>query len=256
MRDAPPIELERAHGWIGAASAITILALWFLSLATLLTTSWDRSLWWLTPFAVLAQTFLHTGLFINAHDAMHGTLCHTSKRINAALGALSVFCYALFSFEELRAQHRAHHAHTASAHDPDYCDDPQDGPLRWFVGFLVRYVTWWQILGMAIVFNLLQHGLGLDPLVLVVFWVVPSLASTAQLFFFGTYLPHLPGEDSDDEHHARSLDWPTWASFLACYHFGYHLEHHRHPYVPWWMLPRARALEDTSSAPFDATASR
>ena len=27
---------------------------------------------------------------------------------------------------------------------------------------------------------------------------------------------------------------PVWLSFLTCYHFGYHLEHHRYPWVLWW----------------------
>lgn len=256
MRSTPRIELERVHGWIGAASATSILALWFMSLAMLLTSTWDSKLLLFAPLAILAQTFLHTGLFINAHDAMHGTLCHTSPRINNALGALSVFCYALFSFEEMREHHHAHHAHPASEDDPDYCDEPREGPLKWYASFLARYVTWWQLLGMALVFNLLQHGLGIEPLSLVVFWVIPSLLSTVQLFFVGTYLPHLPGDDSDQEHHARSLEWPVWLSFFACYHFGYHLEHHRYPYVPWWLLPRARELDDTSNAPLDATTSR
>ena len=30
--------------------------------------------------------------------------------------------------------------------------------------------------------------------------------------------------------------WPAWASFLSCYHFGRHLEHHAFPGVPWWRL--------------------
>jgi len=27
---------------------------------------------------------------------------------------------------------------------------------------------------------------------------------------------------------------------LACFHFGYHREHHDHPYLPWFALPTAR----------------
>ena len=29
-------------------------------------------------------------------------------------------------------------------------------------------------------------------------------------------------------------------SFVSCYHFGYHWEHHVAPHVPWWRLPEAR----------------
>lgn len=31
-------------------------------------------------------------------------------------------------------------------------------------------------------------------------------------------------------------------SFLTCYHFDLHWEHHRWPYAPWWQLPACRVL--------------
>lgn len=236
-------ELEPVHGVVGALSAVTILALWGLSLTLWLTSDWSGSLVWFAPLAILLQTFLHTGLFISAHDAMHGTLCHTSRVVNDTLGGLALFCYALFSLDEMRDHHHDHHDHAGGDEDPDFRDNPSHGPLRWYASFLGKYMTVWQVAGMALVFNLLQHGLGVSVKALLLFWVLPSLASTVQLFFFGTYLPHVPGDEGDKvdkEHHARSLDWPVWCSFLACYHFGYHLEHHRYPYLPWWLLPRAR----------------
>jgi beta-carotene ketolase (CrtW type) len=33
---------------------------------------------------------------------------------------------------------------------------------------------------------------------------------------------------------------------VSCYFFGYHLEHHAYPYLPWWRLPAAR--EQTATA--------
>ncbi|MDT8325299.1 MAG: fatty acid desaturase, partial [Bacteroidota bacterium] len=38
----------------------------------------------------------------------------------------------------------------------------------------------------------------------------------------------------------RSNDYGVLFSFLTCYHFGYHEEHHTRPGVPWWRLPAAR----------------
>jgi beta-carotene ketolase (CrtW type) len=71
--------------------------------------------------------------------------------------------------------------------------------------------------------------------------------SSFQLFTFGTWLPHrnlkIPFADW---HRARSNDYPAWLSFLTCYHFGYHWEHHEWPFVPWWKLPRARAMRRMS----------
>ena len=81
-------------------------------------------------------------------------------------------------------------------------------------------------------------ALHVSPLNALVFWGLPALLSAAQLFYFGTYLPHrqeaLPFRDA---HNARSSGYSWPVSLLTCYHFGYHHEHHLHPGVPWWRLP-------------------
>jgi len=67
---------------------------------------------------------------------------------------------------------------------------------------------------------------------------VPSIASSLQLFFFGTYLPHREPEGGYvSETRAQSSNWSVFWSFITCYHFGYHEEHHEQPNVPWWGLP-------------------
>jgi beta-carotene/zeaxanthin 4-ketolase len=74
-----------------------------------------------------------------------------------------------------------------------------------------------------------------------VFWAFPALLSSAQLFYFGTYLPHRHDDDGFvDRHRARSSDYGWLTSLLTCFHFGYHHEHHLHPHLPWWALPAAR----------------
>lgn len=42
-------------------------------------------------------------------------------------------------------------------------------------------------------------------------------------------------------------------SFLTCYHFDYHWEHHRWPYAPWWQLPLCKQLR-ASTAPHSKAA--
>jgi len=225
----------------GLAVALGVLGTWAACTVLLVTTPLSALPVWAVPLLILTQTFLYTGLFITAHDGMHGTICPRHPRLNDALGIAAVGVYALFDFRALRRAHRDHHRTPASSGDPDYHDGEHTQLWRWYLTFLWRYLSWKQVAGMAVIFNVLVYGVGLAEPSLVLFWIVPSLLSTLQLFVVGTWLPHrdLPGGHAD-AHRARSLDLPPWLSLLACYHFGYHHEHHDRPAVPWWRLPTAR----------------
>lgn len=76
------------------------------------------------------------------------------------------------------------------------------------------------------------------------FFAGAHLLAAFRLFYFGTYLPHLPRTDDEQMpwHRSHSYDGGGWAAFLQCYCFGYHFEHHRWPYAPWWDLWRCKAL--------------
>ncbi len=240
-------ELTRSRGDAarGLGVALAVLGAWAAGLVLLL----SLPLGALPPAPVgplligaglAVQTFLYTGLFITAHDAMHGTLCPRAPRLNDALGALAVGLYALFSFSRLRAAHHRHHATPAQPGDPDSHDGQRTGLVAWYLAFMGRYLRPGQLVGMALVFNLLRHGLGLPLANVLLFWVAPALLSTVQLFVVGTWLPHRPRPGGHRDHHrAHTLDLPVWLSFFACYHFGYHHEHHLRPGVPWWRLPTA-----------------
>ena len=222
----------------GVLLAFAIITAWIASLAFLLSRP-------MTPPLVVAglpwMTFLSTGLFITAHDAMHGTVAPGSRRLNDALGALAVGLYALFSYAKLRSKHAEHHHHPGEpGADPDYHDGEHPGFWRWYTHFVLGYVGIWQIVGMAIVFNVLAHLVGVPEPNLFAFWVAPALLSTLQLFTFGTYLPHRGEHEATDPHRARSSGYPPWLSLLTCYHFGYHREHHQDPGTPWWRLPAVR----------------
>ncbi len=225
----------------GIVIAITIIVLWAACLVVLLTVDIIAISPLLALPAILVQTFLYTGLFITAHDAMHGTVAPANRRFNDAVGTVAVRLYALFSYKKLHAKHWEHHRHPASDDDPDFHDGEHPGIGRWYVTFVRNYVGWAQIVGMAVVYNVLHHLLGVSLLRLDLFWVLPALLSTVQLFYFGTYLPHREREEGyRDAHRARSNAYAPWLSFLTCYHFGYHWEHHEKPGVPWWRLPKVR----------------
>ena len=220
----------------GTAVALVVVSLWAVSLGGLLTRPLTA---WTILVGVPVQTFLYTGLFITAHDAMHGTVAPSWPRLNSFLGSLALGLYALFSFRKLRVSHSAHHSHPGEVgSDPDFNDGKHQGFWGWYGSFLLRYVGFWQIVGMALIFNIFEHVFQVAVANLLVFLVIPSLVSTIQLFYFGTYLPHRGTHIN--RHHARSNAYGTLVSFLTCYHFGYHLEHHEYPWVPWWHLPTAR----------------
>lgn len=242
-----PLTASPATPWMGVPIALIVMGAWA-----------SHTAWWAcapaeswtlarAAWVIPAQTFLYTGLFITAHDAMHGTVAPSRPRLNDSLGALALALYAGFSFHHLRAAHHRHHASPAiSGHDPDFHRHDTANPLVWYFTFLLTYLRVGQIVVLAATFNLLRYGLGFAPESLLLTWVVPSLLSSAQLFAFGTWLPHR--DPPDHPTRARSLALPTWASFLVCYHFGYHREHHARPGVPWWRLPALRREQASREA--------
>lgn len=216
---------------VGVLMAILVIGCWFTSLILLL--NWSFS--WTNPLVYLmifVQMHLFTGLFITAHDAMHGTVS-ANKTINNILGGLAVFLYAGFFYKNLYRKHHLHHSDVHTDLDPDYS---KHGFFRWYFSFMLNYVTIIQFVIMAVVFNILK--IWLDQANLLIFWVLPSLISTLQLFYFGTYLPH-KGEH-DNEFFASTLKKNHIVAFFTCYFFGYHLEHHQKPNMPWWQLYKTK----------------
>ena len=190
---------------------------------------------------VLLQAWLSTGLFIIAHDGMHGSLSR-SRRLNRFVGTLCLGAYAGLSFDRLAPKHFEHHRAPGTAADPDFHPGQPRRLLPWFVRFFRGYYSHAQIARItaaAIVYLLL----GATLTNIVIFWAIPALLALLQLFTFGTYLPHRE-EDAAfaDGHRARSTALPPLLSLLTCFHFGgYHHEHHLSPGTPWWLLPRVRA---------------
>ncbi|MEO5910154.1 MAG: fatty acid desaturase [Pelobium sp.] len=182
---------------------------------------------------VLIQMHLYTGLFITAHDAMHGTVAPGNKKLNLIIGQICTALYALFPFSKLNEKHQLHHQFVHSENDPDYYEG---NIFTWYFQFIKQYISWWQIVLMAIIYNVLKIWIPENHLLL--FWVIPSLLSTLQLFYFGTYLPH-KGEHKNKHQSKTQAKNHLWA-FLSCYFFGYHYEHHDAPATPWWRLWREK----------------
>ncbi|GAB3226902.1 fatty acid desaturase [Algoriphagus aestuariicola] len=210
----------------------SIILFWGLSLAFLLRypLSWTDPLVYL---GVFIQMHLYTGLFITAHDAMHGGVSY-NKKLNHLTGWVAAILFSFNFYWKLFPKHHAHHRHVATADDPDY--HPSGKFWRWYLAFIRQYVTWLQIFLMAVAFNLLKQIFPTENLIL--FWMLPAVLSTFQLFYFGTYLPH-QGE-IDNAHHSHTQQKNHLWAFLSCYFFGYHYEHHDSPGTPWWRLWRLK----------------
>jgi beta-carotene ketolase (CrtW type) len=226
------------------------MAAWLTSLLLLLLAP-PATAWFSSPpvvvAAVLLRTFLQTGLFITAHDAMHGSLWPGSPRWNQRIGRLALGLYAALPWEPCQRHHQAHHRGPARSGDPDHHDGRQPGALAWYGNFMASYLTPGQmglLLGSWLLCLALLAPLRSHPLErLLLFWTLPLLLSSLQLFVIGTYLPHRQSRGrSGDRHRAASLGWPAPLSLLACFHFGYHWEHHEHPEIPWYQLPEQRRL--------------
>lgn len=215
----------------GIFIACGIIVAWFLLLFYLLaayTINWYSPL---TYLFVLLQTHLYTGLFITAHDAMHGTIS-PDKKVNKRIGQLAALLFAYNSYNRLYPRHHEHHRFVASDKDPDYHKSQHF--FIWYFSFLKQYITWWQIVAMAITYNLLKLVFPQENVIL--FWIVPSILATFQLFYFGTYLPHRGDHSMADKHKSGSQPKNHFWAFMSCYFFGYHWEHHQYPATPWWKL--------------------
>ena len=198
--------------------------------------------------AVLARTLLQTGLFIVAHDAMHGTLWPGQPLANRRIGQLSLVLYAALPYASCRRNHVLHHRHAGTSRDPDHHGAGDPSIVRWYRRFMAAYLSPWQLTALVLswlALTGLAAPFSASPVSNVLLYgVLPTLLSSLQLFLVGTFLPHRHGGSvvagAAVDHQPRSLDLPVWLSLLSCYHFGYHWEHHAFPQLAWHELPEAR----------------
>ncbi|MDQ3021515.1 MAG: fatty acid desaturase [Bacteroidota bacterium] len=218
---------------MGICIAIIIILTWGLNLFYCLT---NVGIIITNPFLylhILLQGYLYTGLFITAHDAMHGNISK-NKAINSLTGPVCTFLFAGLSYKKLLQNHWKHHSHPGTSKDPDFYTGSHNFFIWWFV-FLKRYITIGQLLIMAIIFNLLK--IFFEESSIWIFLVIPAFLSTLQLFYFGTYLPHRkPHTHTMHPHNSRTQKRNHLWAMLSCYFFGYHSEHHSYPKTPWWQM--------------------
>lgn len=216
-------------------------SLWCFSLAILLTISVSNISWFWLVFSILGRTYLHTGLFILAHDSMHGNLIPCSRSLNNIIGRFAVGIYAFLPYDHCFINHHHHHRYSAQIGDPDFHGSISH-PIFWYVKFIREYLPMRSLITFLIKMSFIIAGLTIIfniPLInIILFWLLPLILSSSQLFFFGTYLPHRQTLNNSNfsprlNNNLYSILW----SLISCYNFGhYHWEHHEYPQLPWYRL--------------------
>jgi beta-carotene/zeaxanthin 4-ketolase len=199
--------------------------------------------WPLIPLIFAVQCWLSVGMFIAAHDGMHGSLAPGKKWVNEAVGSFLLAFYAGFGWRKMRNAHWDHHKYSGTAQDPDFDADNPAHFGRWYMTFLKRYFGLSSVLYVSSVVTTYWLLFDIPITNIVLLYGFPAIASSFQLFYFGTYRPHRHFAEQNpmvfaDHHNARSNAFGPLASLLSCFHFGYHHEHHLSPQTPWWSLPK------------------
>src|SRR5689334_17424661 len=134
------IIMPKSSSNTGLFIALMVIGCWTASIVLLM--RWHLS--FANPLVyllVLVQMHLYTGLFITAHDAMHGTVS-PNRTLNNLTGYICTFLYAAFWYPQLYTKHHKHHSHVHTADDPDY---HQGDFWSWYVRFIRNYLSVWQI---------------------------------------------------------------------------------------------------------------
>ena len=83
---------------------------------------------------------LYTGLFITAHDSIHGTVCKYPT-LNNLIGKFCLMVFAGFDYEFLREEHWNHHANAGHVgDDPDF-HTGNPSFYHWFFSFMIHYMS-------------------------------------------------------------------------------------------------------------------
>lgn len=224
--------------YLGLVIALVIITLWILTVLIYQINDLSKVNYLGILLLILWQTFLNTGLFIIAHDGMHGLILPNNIKVNHFIGSLALILYAFLSYENLREKHLLHHRFPGTNLDPDFHNSDNFSFFSWYGEFMTKYLSLKHLFRLSVLVLFIAYFCKIDWLHLLLFWALPLILSSLQLFFFGTFLPHHENDQTGENISSiKSLYLPVFWSLIACYHFSYHQEHHQYPFIPWWKLP-------------------
>lgn len=234
------VKIVRQTKYRGLWVALSLIGIWAISTVTLLSLDFAMLPNWLRVVGFAWQMFLYVGLFVTAHDGMHGSIFPSNPKLNDAIGRFVLFVYGMFPFAKMRRMHDLHHDFPARPCDPDFHNGKHRNFFAWYFNFMQNYWSWLRLALLILTFHTVHQVFRVPEINLAWFWVFPSVMSSFQLFLFGTFLPHRqPIDGYINQSHSTSTMFSEFWSFISCYHFGYHEEHHDLPHLAWWQLPTA-----------------
>jgi fatty acid desaturase len=210
------------------------------------------------PLYVLAAASLH-GVSLFTHEAVHGTLSR-NRAWNHALGAACALP-VLQNFAAYKVLHLRHHDHLGEPGDPDHYDNYTRWTWLVFAMHWGRLIAGYPVYVTAIPILGFRHGTGrerfwilvevaalaavvvgvlLSPISLALLlhaWLIPMLVINTLVNIRGMSQHTMLDDQSDEIRGTRSILTNRVTAFFMC-NENYHLEHHLHPGVPWYNLPR------------------
>lgn len=224
--------------YLGLVIALVIITLWILTVSIYQINDLTKVNYLVILLLILWQTFLNTGLFITAHDGMHGLIYPDNIKVNHFIGSFALILYAFLSYENLKEKHFLHHRFSGTNLDPDFHNSDNLSFFGWYGEFMSKYLSFKHLLRLSVLVLLIAYLYKISWLHLLLFWALPLILSSLQLFLFGTFLPHRENNHKQENISSiKSLYLPVFLSLITCYHFSYHQEHHQYPFIPWWKLP-------------------
>ena len=175
-------------------------------------------------FHIMTLTWQYVGLFIISHDLHHAEEPNLYQQV---LGRLSLICYGGFFLKHFSEKHYKHHEYPGiDGKDPDFHDG---NPIIWYLKFMQRYINLYQVVVQILIYNLAKYC-NITEENMVLFWLIPSVFASIQLFFYGTFLVH------EKDGVIKNSQLPKWLITFTSYNFGHHKTHHKKPKLPWFEL--------------------
>jgi beta-carotene ketolase (CrtW type) len=102
------------YAWTGVGVAACITISWFCLLRHALCLHVAATSGGHLAAVYLALVASYSGVFISAHDSMHGVVAPGRAALNNGLGRLFALLFAAFDYEALHTAHWQHHARPAT----------------------------------------------------------------------------------------------------------------------------------------------